>query len=103
MFGIFSEDKSGPVTDREEVIKILQMLSKGDELEFKPKFCARKRLTVQDTSGRKIKLSGSDGSTTRYIDTQTGMLTVSDEGLEFGIEKIWPSDSMREMLGQMVE
>ena len=102
MFGLFSGGgNDGPLTDRGDIIKVLQMVSNGDTIEFQPKFGERRKMHVRSATGQRIEVGSFNGNTSRLINTDTGMLLDPTDETEYGIEKLWPTDSMRQMLSQM--
>jgi hypothetical protein len=106
---MFSFRKSGgkkppaPLCDREEIKKALETVSKGDSFSYERRYSEEQhQCTVRSISDFEVAVELEHGER-RVLNMKYGTVSRPDETTNYGLVKLWPSESLQKVLNQMLD
>jgi hypothetical protein len=92
-----------PLTDRGEIKKALETVSKGDSFSYERRYSDEKyECTVRTVSDFEVTVKLDTGEQ-RVLDMKYGFVSQPGETTNYGIVKLWPSESLQRVLAQMLD
>lgn len=97
------QNPPAPLTDRSEIKKALETVSKGDAFSYERRYSDTKyECTVQTVSDFEVTVKLDTGER-RLLDMKYGFVSRPGETSNYGIVKLWPSESLQRVLSQMLD